>query len=256
MNQHLKQISVTSTPLRPEPKNDSLIDTECLFGESIEIIKYQENYAFCKCVIDNYTGWIKASDMEDFRPKTHKILSLRSFLYETPQIKSNTILEIPFGSLISARLISYNWAEVLINNNLKGFIPAQHIIDVNEKIFNWVDTALKFLNTPYKWGGRNSKGIDCSALIQLSLQTAGINIPRDTKDQEKMEWEQIPNLSLIDKGVLIFWKGHVGVMIDNKNLLHANATSMSVIIESLDKVIKRHIKNNIGPISRMIKFKL
>lgn len=256
LNEQLKQISVSSTPLRPEPNNMYSMYTECLFGESVQIINYHNNYAFCKCTIDNYIGWIKKSHIMEFRPKTHKVISLGSFLLENPQIKSNTILEIPFGSLISARLISCNWAEVFINNNLRAFIPTQHIIDINEKINNWVDTAFKFLNTPYKWGGRNNKGIDCSALIQLSLQTAGINAPRDTKDQEKMEWEQVPNLSLIDKGVLIFWEGHVGVMVDKENLLHANATSMSVIVESLDKVIKRHKKNNIGPISRMIKYKL
>ena len=256
MNEKLKQVIVTSAPLRPEPNNKSLMDTECLFGESIEIIDYKGNYAFCKCTIDNYKGWIKVSDINKFKPKTHKIISLRSFLLESPEIKSKTILEIPFGSQISVGLISQNWAEVNLNNNITGFIPTQHIIDVNKKIDNWVDTATKFLNTPYKWGGRNSRGIDCSALIQLSLQAASINIPRDTKEQEKIDWEEIAHLYSIKRGVLIFWKGHVGVMVDENNLLHANATSMSVKIENIDKVIERHLKNNIGPVTKMIKYNL
>ena len=83
-----------------------------------------------------------------------------------------------------------------------------------------------------------------------------MKVPRDTKDQEKMNWDIISDLSLIDRGVLIFWKGHVGVMIDKKNLLHANATSMSAKVENLDQVMARHINNKFGDITKMITHKL
>ena len=95
-----------STPLRSEPNNNILMDTECLFGESIEIIKYNEKHVFCKCIIDNYEGWINISDIGEFKTKTHKIISLRSFVHEIPDSKSNIILEVPVGSKMSTKSFS------------------------------------------------------------------------------------------------------------------------------------------------------
>ena len=104
-----------------------------------------------------------------------------------------------------------DWAEIFLKEDLIGFVPLNHIIDIEKTIKDWVFVAEQFINTPYKWGGRNSIGIDCSALIQLSLQAAGILIPRDTKEQEKMKWKEISKISMLERGTLVFWKGHIGV---------------------------------------------
>ena len=48
---------------------------------------------------------------------------------------------------------------------------------------DYVAVAERFLNVPYLWGGRTSIGLDCSALVQLSLMAAGIAAPRDTDMQ-------------------------------------------------------------------------
>ena len=91
-------------------------------------------------------------------------------------------------------------------------------------------------------GWQRQLGIDCSALVQLSLQSSGIIFPRDTVDQKKIDWKIINNSSCLKRGMLIFWKGHVGIMLDEKYLIHANSTSMNVIIEKLSTVITRHEK--------------
>ena len=54
--------------------------------------------------------------------------------------------------------------------------------------------------------------------------------------------------------MLVFWKGHVGVMIDHKNLLHANASSMSVKIEDIGVVMKRHEKDSVGSIIKIMTY--
>ena len=256
MNTNIKQIQTSSTPLRSGPSLDFSIETECLFGESIETIELKNNFVFCKCIIDDYKGWIDISDIGTFRKNTHKIITLRSFVYKLPDIKSTIIFDLPYGSQVSVKSILNDWAEIFLKEDLFGFVPLKHIIDIEKTIKDWVFVAEQFINTPYKWGGRNSIGIDCSALIQLSLQAAGILIPRDTKEQEKMKWKEISKISMLERGALVFWKGHIGVMIDKNNLLHANGYSMSVKKEPLKQVINRHTKNNIGEITRMIVYEL
>lgn len=254
LNTKLKQIKKSSTALRSGPSINFPLETECLYGEAIKIIKFKNKFVYCECIIDNYKGWILFSDTENFRNKTHKVITLRSFVQKYPDIKSNVILELPFGSQISAKSFVNNWVEIIIQDNILGFIPLKHIIKIEKNIDDWIEIAEQFINTPYKWGGRNSKGIDCSALVQLSLQSAGIFFPRDSKDQVKMNWKNINDISMLNRGMLVFWKGHVGVMIDHKNLLHANASSMSVKIEDIGVVMKRHEKDSVGSIIKIMTY--
>ena len=115
-----------------------------------------------------------------------------------------------------------------------------------------VSIAEKLLGTPYVWGGRNSIGLDCSALLQLSYQTYGENIPRNSIDQSLLSKEIIHNNEELKRGFVIFWKGHVGIMVDEINCVHANAFHMEVSKEPLVKILERAGKNN--PIIKIMNF--
>ena len=118
-------------------------------------------------------------------------------------------------------------------------MPKQHLIEISEKVSDWVNVAETFLNTPYKWGGRDSLGIDCSALVQLSLQAGGIKFPRNSSQQRLFKNLRLINYDKVQRGNLIFWKGHVGIILNHKEMIHSNSFSMMVSIEKTDNVIKR-----------------
>ena len=114
---------------------------------------------------------------------------------------------------------------------------------------DFVAVAERFLGVAYLWGGRTSLGLDCSALVQLALMAAGKNAPRDTDLQEKMLGVAVEGGigAPLHRGDLVFWKGHVGIMIDGEYLLHATSHQMAVVIEPLPLVVERILKSGNGP---------
>ena len=140
-----------------------------------------------------------------------------------------------------------NWAKTIFFNNVNkivGYVPTQHIVKLSYKDRDWVKFALQLLDTPYRWGGRDTLGIDCSALLQLSYQAYGHNIPRNTSEQILLEKKIVKNIKDLKRGCVVFWQGHVGIMIDNINCIHANAFHMKTKTEPLYKIVKRMSKDN------------
>jgi cell wall-associated NlpC family hydrolase len=120
-----------------------------------------------------------------------------------------------------------------------GALPACHLRSLSAPVHDWIEVAERFINTPYVWGGRSALGIDCSALVQLALQQAGIACPRDSDMQEARLGGQVERPNGLRRGDLVFWPGHVGIMLDDAILLHANAFAMATVAEPLDAVEKR-----------------
>jgi cell wall-associated NlpC family hydrolase len=84
------------------------------------------------------------------------------------------------------------------------------------------------------------------------LTAAGIKAPRDSDMQERELGEPVevkPDLSGLKRGDLVFWKGHVGLMTDETNFIHATGHSMTVMIEPLAVAEERIRLGSYGPIS-------
>lgn len=157
-------------------------------------------------------------------------------------MKSPVTDTLSFGSRIAVTATHEKFAQI----NDGSWIYLKHISPVKKRNKDYVATALKFLETPYYWGGRSGFGIDCSGLVQVSLARAGIPVPRDTDVQVDKIGKPVKTPKT---GDIVFFSGHVGIMVDNKNILHANAFHMKVTVEPLKEVAKR--SNGITAVRRM-----
>lgn len=231
-----------STPMKQEPHNDSELETEILFGEKIEILDELSDWLFCKSLTDNCSGWLKKKDTGSLPQATHKVISKRSFIFEDKNIKSKIIDYLPLSSQLSVKKSHAEWTEISLSNfhkNKTGYVPSKHLVHINNITKNWVGIAENMIGIPYKWGGRDTMGLDCSALLQLSYQNYGQNIPRNTSEQVNIKKNIIYDLNKLHRGAVVFWKGHVAIMIDKINCIHSNAFHMKVSVESLEKVNER-----------------
>ena len=232
----------SSTFMKLEPFVNSPLETECLFGETVEVLDEDLDWVYCKLITDNYHGWVKKNNIAKFKKATHRVFNIRTFIYNDADLKSNIALYLPMGANLVVEKIYSEWAKIiyLVDERIKvGYVPAQHIVELQHKVSDWVAIAQSLEGTPYNWGGRDTIGLDCSALLQLTYQTYGQAIGRNTSDQVKLDKPIIDNISDLKRGCVIFWKGHVGIMINKVNCIHANAFHMKTVTEPLIDIICR-----------------
>jgi cell wall-associated NlpC family hydrolase len=121
-----------------------------------------------------------------------------------------------------------------------AYVRASHLAPLGENETDFVAVAERFLGTPYLWGGKTALGLDCSGLVQIALTACGISCPRDSDMQEKALGTAVSaDASTLERGDLIFWKGHVAVVRDRDSLIHANAYHMAVAIEPIAEAVAR-----------------
>ena len=221
------------------------LTNQLLYGESFTVFDIDESsgLAWGQAAIDGYVGYVPA---EGLRPKgpapAMRVTSLGCQIYAETTLKAR-----PSGWLPHLAQFSGNPGEdgyIVLSEG--GYVPAQNVAPCGTVLRDWVAEAERYLGLPYVWGGRSCRGLDCSALIQLAAQAAGQVLPRDS-DMQEAEGSLVN--APLQRGDLVFWKGHVGVMRDGETLLHANAHPMAVVSEPLAEVEDRIAATPDGPVT-------
>lgn len=235
----LAQVSVPVAPLRPSPDVNCGIDTELLLGERVVVFERENGFAWVQSDVDQYVGYLPETMLSDRIEPTHRIIAPRTFLYSRAELRTYPIAALSMGSEVTVTATETTRGTDYFITDKGEAIIANHCVPINTyPKLDYVTIAARLLETPYLWGGRSGLGIDCSGLVQLSLAMTGVCVPRDTDMQQASIGHNIEREQLI-RGDLVFWKGHVGIMEDNKILLHANGHTMSVSRENLDSAIER-----------------
>ncbi|AJY47523.1 C40 family peptidase [Martelella endophytica] len=234
------QVIVPVAPLRGKPLPAAGVETQLLFGEAVDIFERRDGWAWVQSRFDCYVGYLPEEMIAEGEPAaTHIIAAPRTFLYPEAELKMSPVCALSMGT----RLAFTDEAETRGTRYLVSAdgtaVFADHCFPIGRPFErDPVKTALRFLETPYLWGGRSGFGVDCSGLVQLAMLMAGRSVPRDSDMQELMDGEPVNRRSL-KRGDLVFWKGHVGIMEDEKTLIHANGATMRVTRENLDHAITR-----------------
>ena len=229
----LKSVVSQFANLQFEPKGDRV--RQLVYGDTFRVLEENEGFSFGFKKFDGYVGYIQNDKLKkQIRQTTHWVSSIATHIYAQPDIKKKCLGSLSFGSQLEIVNDEKNFCETIDG----GFIPRQHLRERKNFYSDPVMVAQLFLGTPYLWGGNTCWGIDCSGLIQAAFRGCGIDLPADS-DQQEAVCRKVSEVNKLKRNDLIFWDGHVGLVIDPNNLIHANAFHMSVTLESIKTVSKR-----------------
>ncbi len=221
--------------LYDRPSYNSKIGSQILYGEKFKILKKKKNYLKIKTKYDNYIGYIKPRKYLSKFFATHKVCVLKSKIYKYPKDLKKFELKNHLSFSSKIQVFKKKKSFVMIDNN--RWLKVKDIIPINKKNKNILKILKLFLNCKYKWGGKSYNGIDCSALIQLFYKFNNKFFPRDTVNQIKFK-KGIKKKTKFKLGDIIYWKGHVAICINSRNLIHAYGPRKKVLIMQINKTIR------------------
>lgn len=248
-----RQVAASAAPILEAPGPEARTATLALHGETVDLFTQEGSYGLVQCRRDRFVGWTPLAALAaPVMTSTHKVSVLRAIAFAAPDFKSPVNLMLSLGARLAATGRREGpWLECA----RAGWVHAVHLAGLAEVEDDPAAVAERYLGAPYLWGGRESLGLDCSGLTQQAFEACGVIFPRDSDMQVAWIGAELtgndpdwPKVTGLQRGDLVFWEGHVGILTGPGRLLHANAHHMAVAEEPLAEVVER-IGKSAGPVT-------
>ena len=239
------RLIANTAPVQRHPSPDAPTDTQLLFGETFTVYEDKDGWSWGQAALDDYVGYAPSAALAPpGAPPTHSVAVPRTFVYRDADIKSPPLIWLSMNSQVAVSERDGNFSRL----DNQGWVYSAHLAKPGETAKDFVAVAESFLGTPYLWAGKDSLGLDCSGLVQTAMQRAGLGCPRDSDMQAELGAPVAIDFNAIRRGDLVFWKGHVAIIQNANNLLHANAHCMQVTSEPIASALVR-IEKAAGPVT-------
>lgn len=260
-----RHVSYKPVDIRDAPLGNRL--RQMNVGEAFCVLEEVDNHAFGFRVLDGYVGWASSAFLSGTPTAfSHQVVAPRAAYLSSSDVKKTQPSDehiLPFGALVEMAnhpnprhqevAHAQGWLKCREVHGKKipesRFIRLSQVMPLDHRASDPVAVAELLLHTPYLWGGNTAFGIDCSGLVQAALLACGIACPGDTDQQEAHLGMGLGQDARLERGDLIFWKGHVAMMLDAETIIHANAHHMAVAIEPLAVASTRIEASGGGPIT-------
>lgn len=208
-------------------------DRQLLMGDKVTVIDRDQRHAFVLSDKDGYCGWVAEAALGEGPEPTHWVVAPSTHLYEEPSVQAQELMSVSLGSRVAVVGSWGAWASTPL-----GYMPVAHLRPIGQWAPDPVYVAESLLGTPYLWGGNSRFGIDCSGLVQVALHAGGKQCPGDS-DMQMAVGRSLGADDTMQRGDLIFWKGHVAMVVNPDVLIHANGHTMSVSYEGIRDAVAR-----------------
>ena len=220
-------------------------DRQVIRGETLTVYERRDGWAFVEAAKDGYVGYVTEAALGPYIEATHIVSVPATHLYPVADLKRHEAAHLSFGSRLRVVSAAGNFFETEEGQ----FVPKPHVRPANRPFTDPATIAQLFFGVPYLWGGNSILGIDCSGLVQAALSACGIACPGDSDLQEAALGRALAEDEPLQRGDLVFWKGHVAMAVDPDTLIHANGFTMSVAYERAEDAIARIESQGEGPVT-------
>lgn len=218
-------------------------DRQLLLGDHVTDFGAGDGWCYVQALRDGYCGFVRAATLGAPHLPSHRVTARASHAYCAPDIKSGERLALSFGARLEALSETATFIETA-----HGFVPRQHVHRLSDHAEDPLAIAQLFLGAPYLWGGNSHAGLDCSGLIQAALLACNLPCPGDSDQQLAQLGAHVLGKGDYRKNDLLFWKGHVALVLDPQTIIHANAAHMAVVQEPIQDALDRIEIQGDGPL--------
>lgn len=220
--------------LRRAPAADAEQRDQLLFGEAFDVLESVNGWAWGQARRDGYVGFVEAAALAPAGlAPTHRVGAVRAYGFAEPDYKSRAAGPLSLNALVRVERREGRYALAAGF----GWMFEQQLSPIGRVEADFAAVAERFVGAAYLWGGREAQGVDCSGLVQQALFACGRGCPRDADLQEALGEPADP--AALRRGDLVFWRGHVAIVLDAARIVHATAYHGAVVIEPLAEALAR-----------------
>lgn len=216
-------------------------DRQLLLGAVVTLYEDLAGWCFVQAA-DGYVGYVASDRLGPLRDVTHMVGTFATHAYADEDLKSPDLVALPFGARVTVLDERAKFFETTL-----GFVPKKHLRPIDRPFTDPATVAQLHFGVPYLWGGNSTRGIDCSGLVAAALTACGIPSPADSDLQSTGLGNPVGDTPR--RGDLVFWRGHVAMMVDTATLIHANAHHMATAYEPLEAAVLRIAAQDGGPVT-------
>jgi len=214
-------------PMRAEPSDKAEQVSQLLFGDHYEVheVSKDRNWLRIYMYYDQCEGWINLHQHHAVTKEYYDYINRADFKIATDLTSSILYNKSPLLILIGS-IIPISGSELFKMEEQFAFNGDSKSLGVKREVEFLKNVALKYLNAPYQWGGKNPFGIDASGLVQMVYKICGYRLGRTIEEQSR-QGKSVENLADAMPGDLIFFtsnnntNNHVGLLLEKDKIIHA-----------------------------------